>query len=107
MVFNSTFNNILVLSWRSVLVVGETGEPGVNHRPVTINVTHINVYLHCVFVADFSRMVWFYIYLMKVIPEEEFEDTKGVIRVRKSKNRTQWPTAKRTKGQTTIYKTYT
>jgi len=31
MVFNTTFNNISVISWRSVLVVEETG---INHRPV-------------------------------------------------------------------------
>jgi len=31
MVFNATFNNISALSWRSVLLVEETGE---NHRPV-------------------------------------------------------------------------
>jgi hypothetical protein len=36
---------------------------------------------------------------------EEFEDTKGVIRIHKSKEgqTTQWP---KEKGQTTIYKTY-
>ena len=34
MVFNATFNNISVISWRSVLVVEETGVPGENHRPV-------------------------------------------------------------------------
>ena len=28
------FNTISVISWRSVLLVGETGEPGENHRPV-------------------------------------------------------------------------
>jgi len=27
MVFNATFNNILVISWRSVLLVEETGAP--------------------------------------------------------------------------------
>ena len=27
MVFNATFNNISVISWRSVLFVGETGVP--------------------------------------------------------------------------------
>jgi hypothetical protein len=32
MVFIATFNNILVISWRSVLLVEETGEPGENHR---------------------------------------------------------------------------
>jgi len=35
MAFNATFNNISVISWRSVLLVGETGVPGENHRPVT------------------------------------------------------------------------
>ena len=34
MVINATFNNISVISWRSVLLVAETGEPGENHRPV-------------------------------------------------------------------------
>ena len=34
MVFNATFNNMSVISWRSVLLVEETGVPGENHRPV-------------------------------------------------------------------------
>jgi hypothetical protein len=34
MVFNATFNNIAVISWRSVLLVEETDVPGENHRPV-------------------------------------------------------------------------
>ena len=33
LVFNATFNNISVISWRSVLLVEETGVPGENHRP--------------------------------------------------------------------------
>jgi hypothetical protein len=33
-VFNTTFNNISVVSWQSVLLVEETGVPGENHRPV-------------------------------------------------------------------------
>jgi len=32
-VFNATFNNISVISWRSVLLVEEIGGPGENHRP--------------------------------------------------------------------------
>ena len=32
--FNATFNNISVISWRSVLLMEETGVPGENHRPV-------------------------------------------------------------------------
>jgi len=34
-VFNNTFNNISVISWRSVLLVEETGVSGENHRPDT------------------------------------------------------------------------
>jgi hypothetical protein len=34
MVLNATFNNISVISWRSVLLVEETGGHGENHRPV-------------------------------------------------------------------------
>jgi len=33
MVFNTTFNNILVISWRSVLFVKETGVPVENQQP--------------------------------------------------------------------------
>ena len=33
--FNATFNNISVISWRSALLVEETGVPGENHRPVS------------------------------------------------------------------------
>jgi len=33
MVFYSTFNNISVLSWQSILLVEETGVPGKNHLP--------------------------------------------------------------------------
>ena len=34
MVFKDTFNNISAISWRSVLLVEETGVPAENHRPV-------------------------------------------------------------------------
>ena len=33
MVFNTTFNNISVISWGSVLLVEETGGHDENHRP--------------------------------------------------------------------------
>jgi hypothetical protein len=35
MVFNTTFNNISVISLRSVLLVEETGVPGEYHKPDT------------------------------------------------------------------------
>jgi len=34
MVLNVTSNNISAISWQSVLLVGETGVPGENYRPV-------------------------------------------------------------------------
>jgi len=34
MVFNAILNNISVISWRSILLLEETGVPGENHRPV-------------------------------------------------------------------------
>ena len=33
MMFNATFNNISAISWRSVLLVEETGVLGENQRP--------------------------------------------------------------------------
>ena len=33
MVFNATFNNSSVISWRSILLVEETGVPRENQRP--------------------------------------------------------------------------
>jgi hypothetical protein len=35
MVFIATFNNISVISWRSVLLMEETGVSGENHQPAT------------------------------------------------------------------------
>ena len=35
MMLNTTFNNISVISWRSVLLVEEIEVPGENHRPIT------------------------------------------------------------------------
>ena len=33
MVLNATLNNMSVISWRTALLVEETGVPGENHRP--------------------------------------------------------------------------
>jgi hypothetical protein len=40
MVLNATFNNISVISWRSVLMVAETGEPTENYRPAANSLTN-------------------------------------------------------------------
>ena len=44
MVFNATFNNISVISWRSVLLVEETGAPWENLPHVTDKLYHIMLY---------------------------------------------------------------
>jgi hypothetical protein len=49
MVFIATFNNISALSWRSVLLMKETGIPGENQRPVashgqTLNTVSKSIY---------------------------------------------------------------
>ena len=40
MLFNATFNNISVVLWQSVLLVEETGVPGKNHLPASLQVTN-------------------------------------------------------------------
>jgi hypothetical protein len=42
-VFNATFNNIPVKSWRSILLMDETGVPAENHRPVA---SHLQTLTH-------------------------------------------------------------
>ena len=44
MVFNATFNNILVISWRSVLLAEETVVPGENHPSVIDKLYGIMLY---------------------------------------------------------------
>jgi hypothetical protein len=44
MVFNTTFNNISVILWQSVLLVEETGVHRENHRPVADKLYHIMLY---------------------------------------------------------------
>jgi hypothetical protein len=41
MVFNATFKNISVISWRSVLLVEETRVPRENHQFQILNLKHI------------------------------------------------------------------
>ena len=42
--FNTTFNNISIISWRSVLLVEETGVPGKNHRRKSMKIYRTVLY---------------------------------------------------------------
>ena len=63
MVFNATFNNILVISWRSVLLVEETGVPSENHRPI---VSHWQTLSHCC-IQYTSQLYVIYILIAHVV----------------------------------------
>ena len=51
-VFNATFNNISAISWRSVLLVEETGVPWEKHRPA---VSHWQIYHIMLYTSPWSR----------------------------------------------------
>jgi hypothetical protein len=53
MVFNATFNNILVILWQSALLVEETGTPGENHRPT---ISHWQTLSHNIVHLALSRI---------------------------------------------------
>ena len=46
MVFNTTFNNISVISWQSLLLVKETEVPGENHRSVATSSHNVAIHEH-------------------------------------------------------------
>ena len=52
MVFNTTFNNISVKSWQSVLLVEETGVPVENHDLPQVNDKHYHTMLYWVNIAQ-------------------------------------------------------
>jgi hypothetical protein len=73
MVFKATFNNISVISWRSVLLMEEIGGSGEDHRPVAITdkLYHIMLYTcqcnvlsdhHCVLEIIWSVISWYLSY---------------------------------------------
>ena len=74
MVFNATFNNISVISLRSVLLVEESGEPGENYRPATShcqNLSHNVVSStprHCILrLLTYQSPVTWEIYIEEII----------------------------------------
>jgi hypothetical protein len=56
MVFNTTFNNISVILWQSVLLVKETRVPGENH----INVEHIMLHRVHLAMGEIQTLVVIY-----------------------------------------------
>jgi hypothetical protein len=106
--FNATFNNISVISWRSLLLVEETAVPvfGTNKtkRPCIwsfCDTVTENKYYYRLGKNAFN--IYVLIFFRRVLRYQ-----RGIIGIRK-KNRRKTDNAmtkrKRTKGQTTIYKT--
>jgi hypothetical protein len=78
MVFNTTFNNISVISWQSVLLTEETGVPWENHRSVT---SHWHTLSHNVISSTEEGAQlgfnWFPILSLKVIHDTCTTPTDG------------------------------
>ena len=67
LVFNATFNNISVISWRSVLLVEETGK---NHRPVAgQTLSHNNVSITTTTSPTFVRK-WYFIEISNIVDDK-------------------------------------
>jgi hypothetical protein len=102
MMFNATFNNISVISWRSVLLVEETGVPGENHRPVPsywqiIENERLFKCSHCLCINfpsaracmkyiyqrwhDIPEPVFALVFLLRVAPKREANDTLWSLRI--------------------------
>ena len=64
--FDVTFNNISVISWRSVLLVEESGVPGKNYRPAA---SHWQTLWHNI-VSSIPRLSWIRLTTLVVIGTE-------------------------------------
>ena len=70
MVFITTFNNISVTSWRSVLLVEETGVPGENHQPAGVHcypcswIVHSSLCVLCSLLSVFLDCAFFIVCLV-------------------------------------------
>jgi len=108
MVFKASFNNISIISWRSVLLVDETGVPVENNGQEPNCREYVFLEPENYFHAKRKSYYYFYFGHQKSVMfffQEEFEDSKEVIRISILKKNRQHNGQK--KGQTTIYKTYT
>ena len=71
LVFNTTFNNISFISWRSVWLVGETGGPWENHRPAACHlydsVVEKFIYINtCIYIIFFYVHIDFFNIILKI-----------------------------------------
>ena len=57
MVLSTNFNNISVISWRSVLLVEETGVHGKNHRPAASHLQPLSHYVELSTVEDLPMII--------------------------------------------------
>jgi hypothetical protein len=73
MVFNTTFNIMSVISWRSVLLVQEIGGPGENHPPV-IRTVKYSFFIHFLRWLQNS-----YIYFLYIIFQNGYKTVTHII----------------------------
>jgi hypothetical protein len=75
-VFNVTFNNISVISWRSVLLVKETRVPRENHRPVASHHGNHSILSHLYFIFTFAKIP---LYFCSVVGLEEVSQNRVAV----------------------------
>ena len=79
--FNVTFNNIPVISWRSVLLVEETWVPWENHRPVASHWQYLSYYMvyrvHLATISSFHHFMC--IRQVPLIEEEKLDLFGGLV----------------------------
>ena len=87
MVFNAIFNNMSVISWRSVLLVEETRVPGESHRPVgshwqtlSHNVVSSTPQLRWIRTHVSGDRHWYYIGSMDMNPETNLRNPECMFR---------------------------
>jgi hypothetical protein len=108
MVFKATFNYITAISWRSVLLVEETGLPGENHSPYLYIYIFSNMLadIKCFYLQGVSLSWWYGEWFSPGSPVSSTNKKGKSESVNRTRTEdTMAKTKEKHKEQTTIYKT--